>query len=46
IPFRVTVGKKIDENIVELFNRQTKQSEDVKVDELIEHLKQQHQSLI
>ncbi|MBC7797833.1 MAG: proline--tRNA ligase, partial [Pyrinomonadaceae bacterium] len=34
IPFRVTIGKKMDENIVELFNRQTKQTEDVKVDEL------------
>ncbi|MBC7931760.1 MAG: proline--tRNA ligase, partial [Rubrivivax sp.] len=35
IPFRVTVGKKIAEGKVELFNRATKQSEDVSIDEVV-----------
>jgi prolyl-tRNA synthetase len=34
IPFRVTVGKKIAEGRVELFDRATKQSEDVSLDEV------------
>ena len=34
IPFRITVGKKISEGVVELFTRKTKTSEDVKVDEV------------
>jgi prolyl-tRNA synthetase len=34
IPFRVTVGKKIADGKVELFERETKQSEDVSLDEV------------
>ena len=34
VPFRVTVGKKIAEGKVELFDRATKQSEDVSLDEV------------
>jgi prolyl-tRNA synthetase len=35
IPYRVTLGKKIGEGVVELFDRQAKQSEDVKLDEIV-----------
>ncbi|HYH85022.1 MAG TPA: proline--tRNA ligase [Pyrinomonadaceae bacterium] len=35
IPFRVTVGKKIADGKVELFDRATKQSEDVSIDEVV-----------
>jgi prolyl-tRNA synthetase len=35
IPYRVTVGKKIADGVVELFDRAAKQSEDVKVDEVV-----------
>src|SRR5258708_31764885 len=31
IPYRITLGKKISDGMVELFNRRTKQSEDVKL---------------
>jgi prolyl-tRNA synthetase len=35
IPYRVTIGKKISDGMVELFERQTKQSEDVKLEAII-----------
>lgn len=35
IPFRITVGKKITEGAVELFERATKQSTDIKLDEVV-----------
>jgi prolyl-tRNA synthetase len=35
IPFRITVGKKIADSTVELFDRATKQSSDVKLDEVV-----------
>lgn len=35
IPFRVTIGKKIADGMVELFDRRAKQSADVKLDELV-----------
>jgi len=35
IPYRITLGKKIADGIVELFDRSTKQSEDVKLDEIV-----------
>jgi prolyl-tRNA synthetase len=35
VPFRVTVGKKVAEGKVELFDRATKQSEDVSLDEVV-----------
>jgi len=35
IPYRVTLGKKIADEVVELFDRRTKQSEDVKLNEIV-----------
>jgi prolyl-tRNA synthetase len=35
IPYRVTIGKKISDGMVELFERQTKQSEDVKLEAIV-----------
>src|SRR5919112_1111449 len=35
VPFRLTVGKKITDGKVELFDRATKQSEDVSLDEVV-----------
>ena len=34
IPYRVTIGKKVAEGLVELFDRRTKQTEDVKISEV------------
>jgi prolyl-tRNA synthetase len=38
IPYRITIGKKIAEGLVELFDRRTKKSEDVKMTEVIAHV--------
>jgi prolyl-tRNA synthetase len=35
IPYRITIGRKIADSLVELFDRQTKQTEDVKLDEIV-----------
>jgi prolyl-tRNA synthetase len=35
IPYRITMGKKISDGMVELFDRRAKQSEDVKLDEIV-----------
>jgi prolyl-tRNA synthetase len=35
IPYRITIGKKIGDGIVELFDRRTKTSEDVKIDDIV-----------
>lgn len=35
IPYRITIGKKIGDGVVELFDRRAKQSEDVKLDEIV-----------
>jgi prolyl-tRNA synthetase len=35
IPYRVTIGKKMGDGLVELFDRRTKTSEDVKINELV-----------
>jgi prolyl-tRNA synthetase len=35
IPYRITIGKKITDGMVELFDRRTKQSEDVKITEVV-----------
>jgi prolyl-tRNA synthetase len=35
IPYRITIGKKITEGMVELFDRRKKQSEDVKITEVV-----------
>jgi prolyl-tRNA synthetase len=38
IPHRVTIGRKIADGIVELFDRRTKQSEDVKLSEVVSRI--------
>lgn len=38
IPHRVTMGKKAADGVVELFNRRTKQSEDVKITDVVQKL--------
>jgi len=38
IPYRITIGKKVAEGLVELFDRRTKKSEDVKITEVIAHV--------
>ena len=35
IPYRITIGKKIGDRVVELFDRQARQSEDVKLDDVV-----------
>jgi prolyl-tRNA synthetase len=35
IPYRITLGKKLVDGLVELFDRRTKQSEDVKLSEIV-----------
>jgi prolyl-tRNA synthetase len=35
VPYRITIGKKVTEGVVELFERQTKKSEDVKLSEIV-----------
>ncbi|HEY0100018.1 MAG TPA: His/Gly/Thr/Pro-type tRNA ligase C-terminal domain-containing protein, partial [Pyrinomonadaceae bacterium] len=40
IPYRITVGKKITEGTVELFDRATKQSTDVKLDDVAARLQE------
>jgi prolyl-tRNA synthetase len=39
IPHRITIGRKIAEGIVELFDRRTKESEDVKLNEVVSRLR-------
>ena len=38
IPYRITIGKKIGDGIVELFDRRAKQSGDVKLDDVVEQV--------
>jgi prolyl-tRNA synthetase len=38
IPYRITVGKKIADSLVELFDRSTKQTEDLKLDQIVSHV--------
>ena len=38
VPYRITIGKKAADGVVELFDRRTKQSEDVKISEVIAHV--------
>jgi prolyl-tRNA synthetase len=35
IPYRITIGKKISDGLVELFDRQTKTSEDLKLGDIV-----------
>src|SRR5437870_949243 len=39
IPYRVTIGKKISDGMVELFDRRARQSQDVKLSEIVERIK-------
>jgi prolyl-tRNA synthetase len=39
IPYRITIGKKITDGMVELFDRRAKKSEDVRIREVIAALK-------
>jgi len=38
IPYRITVGKKVSDGLVELFERQTKNSQDVKLTDVVSHV--------
>jgi prolyl-tRNA synthetase len=38
IPYRITLGKKLADGVVELFDRRTKQSEDAKLGEVVERV--------
>jgi prolyl-tRNA synthetase len=38
IPYRITIGKKVAEGMVELFDRREKRSEDVKISDVVKHL--------
>ena len=38
VPYRITIGKKVSEGVVELFDRRTKQSEDVKISDVAKHV--------
>ena len=38
VPYRITIGKKAAEGVVELFERRTKQSEDVKISDVVTHV--------
>lgn len=40
IPYRITIGKKIGEGLVELFDRAAKKSEDVKIAEVVKRVQQ------
>ena len=40
VPYRITIGKRIADGMVELFDRQTKQSEDVKLGEIVATVQQ------
>ena len=38
IPYRITIGKKVAEGVVELFERRTKKTEDVRITQVVERL--------
>ena len=38
IPYRINVGKKVAEGVVELFDRRAKRSEDVKISDVVKHV--------
>jgi prolyl-tRNA synthetase len=38
VPYRITIGKKISEGMVELFERRAKHSEDVKLSEVVKRV--------
>jgi prolyl-tRNA synthetase len=43
IPYRITIGKKIAQGVVELFDRRTKKSEDVRITDVASALRQDSQ---
>jgi prolyl-tRNA synthetase len=43
IPYRITIGKKIADGMVELFDRSAKKSEDVRIGEVVAKLRQDRQ---
>ena len=40
IPYRITIGKKAADSIVELYDRRAKQSEDVKISDVVSRVQQ------
>jgi len=38
MPYRITIGKKISDGVVELFDRRAKKSEDVKIGDVVAHV--------
>jgi prolyl-tRNA synthetase len=40
VPYRITIGKKISEGFVELFDRQARESKDVKLSEVVAQVQQ------
>ena len=38
IPYRITIGKKVAEGMIELFDRRAKSSEDVKIGDIVTRL--------
>ena len=38
VPYRLTIGKKVAEGVVELFDRREKRSEDVKISDVVKHV--------
>jgi prolyl-tRNA synthetase len=40
IPYRVTIGKKVSDGLIELFDRRAKASEDVKLDEIVARIQE------
>jgi len=38
IPYRITIGKKVVEGLVELFDRRAKRSEDVRISDVVKHV--------
>ena len=39
IPYRITIGKKVAEGVVELFDRSTKKTEDVRISDVVTYVK-------
>jgi prolyl-tRNA synthetase len=39
IPYRITIGKKVGEGVVELFDRSTKKTEDVRISDVVTYVK-------
>jgi prolyl-tRNA synthetase len=45
IPYRITIGKKIGDGMVELFERRTRKSEDVKIGDVVATLRRDLESV-